>query len=82
MIPRAEIEFTLKVAEAGARCEAPAKVMEELCRVYLAWLDAPEVTITDCNNPIGALPDDWREVTWDSFPQKRVKLVEVPDVGG
>ena len=40
MIDRAEIEFTMAMAQKGIRCEAPAKVMEELCRVYLAWVDA------------------------------------------
>ena len=45
MIAREEIEFTLAMAEKGIRAQAPAEVMAELCRVYLAYLDAPEVPL-------------------------------------
>ena len=41
MIPREEIEFSKALAENGHSCEVPADRMAELCRVYLAWLDAP-----------------------------------------
>ena len=47
MIPRAEIEFTLAMAEKGVRAECPPEVMAELCRVYLAWVDAPELEISE-----------------------------------
>lgn len=43
MIPRQEIEFTLAMAEKGVRAECPPEVMAKLCRVYLAWVDAPEI---------------------------------------
>lgn len=46
MIPRAEIEFTLAMAQKGLRSETPPEVMAELCRVYLAWVDAPERVVT------------------------------------
>lgn len=85
MIPREEVEFTLKVAEAGARREFPAKVVEELCRVYLAWLDGPRVQITECNQIPGARDFDYGDMTHASQQFKAgayVKLVEVPDVGG
>lgn len=43
MIPRAELEFTLAMSQKGIRSETPPEVMAELCRVYLAWVDAPEI---------------------------------------
>lgn len=79
MIPHEEIEFTLAMAQKGIRAEAPAKVMEELCRVYLAWLDAPEVEVQEwfLPNSIETL------VRADGLEKgKRVRLVEAPDVGG
>lgn len=67
MIPRAEIEFTKAMAEKGLRSETPPEVMAELCRVYLAWVDAPEATAD------GDLP------ALGITSGKRVKIVEVPD---
>jgi hypothetical protein len=62
MIDRAEIEFTLKLVERGVRCEAPAAVMEELCRVYLAWLDAPIGVAIDDAHPYPTIDDSCLEL--------------------
>jgi hypothetical protein len=45
MIPREEIEFSKQMADKGLACEVPADRMAELCRVYLAVMDAPIGTV-------------------------------------
>lgn len=84
MIPRQEIEFTLAMAEKGVRAEAPPEVMAELCRVYLAWLEAPEVEVQSADPP-GADYLGFIEA-YGSVPSiaglevgKRVRLVVVDD---
>lgn len=76
MIPRAEIEFCLAMAQKGLRSETPPEVMAELCRVYLAWVDAPEGSVNEVGGSlaaviVGQLPSGSLKVG------KRVKLVEV-----
>lgn len=81
MIPRQEVEFTLAMAEKGLRSETPPEVMAELCRVYLAWVDAPEGSVVGQSGPdhffgmhMGAIVQMHDPA---SVKGKRVKLVEV-----
>lgn len=79
MIPREELEFTLAMAEKGLRSETPPEVMAELCRVYLAWVDAPETVLVECADPEdGVTPTaEILDVFAECLIGKRVKLVEV-----
>lgn len=76
MIPRQEVEFTLAMAQKGIRSETPPEVMAELCRVYLAWADAPEADIT-VDNYVCVYGDRMNEIM--AMDGKKVRLVEVLD---
>lgn len=46
MIPIAEIEISLALAESGARVEMSGQRAAELLRIYKAWAEAPEIVWT------------------------------------
>lgn len=74
MIPRNEILFTLAMAEKGLRSETPPEVMAELCRVYLAWRDAPEMWISPRKEgELASFPVSARQ----AGREVKLKLVEV-----
>ena len=82
MIPRAEIAFTLAMAEKGVRSETPPDVMAELCRVYLAWLEAPEGWVVGQSGPDFADKCTGAIVQMADPPSvkgKRVRLVVVDE---
>lgn len=77
MIEREKILALLGVSEQhGATVEMTPSELAELCRVYIAWMEAPEVTVL----PDAVTGDDdgaiWLE---PEMIGKRVRLVEVKD---
>ena len=77
MIDREYVEKKhIKARNWQGQISVNASALAELCRVYIAWMDAPEVTVL----PDAVTGDDdgaiWLE---PEMIGKRVRLVEVKD---
>lgn len=81
MIERDYLNGLIEINAGSNVSSIPPDVFNELCRVYFAWLEAPEVIwdyMVDYGGDI-SFPTEKGLRSFDDFDGKRVRLVEVKD---